>query len=61
MFHSCDREEYDILNASNVLPFYALDKKSEAGKSEIEANFSGVEKYIQGNKNLERIILFEKS
>lgn len=60
VFHSTNRYEYDILNASNKVHFYALDKKTEANKSEIEKCFQRISGYIENNKNLSYIILFGK-
>ena len=60
VFPSCNRYDYDILNASNRVHFYALDKKTEANKSEIEKCFQRISGYIEKNKNLSYIILFGK-
>lgn len=60
VFPSCNRYDYDILNASNRVHFYALDKKTEANKSEIEKCFQRISGYIEKNKNLLYIILFGK-
>ena len=60
LFPSSNRYDYDILNASNKVHFYALDKKTEANKSEIKDDFQRISGYIEKNKNLLYIILFGK-
>lgn len=60
LFPSRNRYDYDILNASNQVHFYALDKKTEANKSEIKKGFQRIKGYIEKNKNLLYIILFGK-
>lgn len=60
LFPSSNRYDYDILNASNKVHFYALDKKTEANKSEIKNGFQRISAYIEKNKNLLYIILFGK-
>ena len=60
LFPSSNRYDYDILNASNKVHFYALDKKTEANKSEINDDFQRISGYIEKNKNLLYIILFGK-
>jgi hypothetical protein len=60
VFHSTNRYEYDILNASNKVHFYALDEKTEADKVEIDDCFGRISNYILENYALSYIILFGK-
>ena len=60
VFNSRNRYDYDILNTSNVVHFYALDKKTQAGIREINKHFEEIQKYIIANTNLSYIILFGK-
>ena len=60
IFLSFNRYDYDILNASDVVHFYALDKKTEASKREIEGRIQRIYDYVDSNKNLSYMILLGK-
>ena len=60
IFSSDNRYEYDILNASNIVHFYALDNKTEADSSEIKQNIQRIFNYVDENENLSYVILFGK-
>lgn len=60
LFPSTNRYDYDILNSSNVVHYYALDNKTEPEKSEILNNKVRIFNYIDSNKQLKYIVLFGK-
>ena len=60
LFNSTDRYGYDILNASDTVHFYALDKKTEAGSCEIKKGLQRIYDYIENNNGLTHILMFGK-
>lgn len=58
IFKSDNKDDYDILNATQVVHFEALDKKSEGTKDELKENEEIIEKYLGENKNLKYVVLF---
>lgn len=60
LFPSTNRYDYDLLNASNIVHFYALDRRTEAGTNEIQKQIQRVFDYIDSNNNLCYIILCGK-
>ena len=57
LFTSQNKEDYDIINATNVVHFYALDGRSEGTIAEIKNSSSKIKDYIRNNKNFKFAII----
>ena len=57
IFESKVKEEYDILNSTNIVHFNELDHKTEGDKNEINKHKQQLKKYLENNNNLEYVIL----
>ena len=57
LFTSPNKEDYDILNATNVVHFYALDGKSEGTVKEIKDSSSKINDYLKINSNFKFAII----
>ena len=57
IFQNTSKDQYDILNATSIVHFYALDHKTEGSKKEIFDNKKNLEEYYNKNTNLQYVIL----
>ena len=57
LFPSPVKEEYDILNATNVVHFMALDGATEGNAKEIKEGAASLRRYLEGNASLKYAIL----
>lgn len=58
LFESKNKDCYDILNATTIVHFYALDYKTEGSTTEIKNNSTQIKDYLKNNKNFEFAIIF---